>query len=344
MEHKLKYEIGKAMEELKKAAAPELLKLNEVEGEKRLPPGPPEQVLATIYGDVHLTREQFGEYLIDRDGAERLDLFLNRLIVEHACQSNGITVTEAEIEEQLVEYINLFGQGSKKELVNRMLKPNKATLYELRNDVLWTKLMLGKLCRDRVQVTEAELKQAYDSHYGEKMKVRMIMWPNEEERLARTKYFPIIRDDDKEFIRLAKQQVVPELASKAGETEIARHASGHEEVEKIAFAMQKGDISPVFTLPDCVMVFRVLDRVPPRVDVKIDDVRAQLTKQVTEAKLRARVIPAVYADLRKEANPILLLKNQMTEEDLKREVVRELQGQDKSIISPRNRDAAARGN
>jgi hypothetical protein len=162
--------------------------------------------------------------------------------------------------------------------------------------------------------------------------------------MARKKYFPLIRDDEQEFIRFAKMQIVPELASNAGETEIARHASGHEEVERLAFEMKNGDISPIITLPECVMVFRVLGRVPPRENVKMDDVRSELTQEVMDAKLRAQVIPQTYNELRNQANPILLLKNKLTEEELKREVVRELMGQDKSIIRPHKQDTTTRGN
>jgi hypothetical protein len=344
VEYKLKQAIKDAMENLRKVADPHFTLNEREDGEKCLPPGTPDQVVATIHGNVHLTREQFGEYLIDRYGADRLDLFLNHLIIEHACKAKGITVTKEEIEEQVNQYTLQFAGGSRKELVNRMLKPNKATMYELRNDILWTKLVLNKYCRDQVQVTEAELKEAYDAHYGEKVQVRMIMWPKEEERNARIKYFPLVRDDEEEFIRFAKQQIVPELASHAGITEIARHASGHEEVERLAFDLKKGDISPIITLPECVMVFRVLDRVPPRENVKMEDVRSDLTQEVMDAKLRSQVIPQIYNELRKQANPILLLKNQLTEEELKREVVRELMGQDKSIITPHKQEATSRGN
>ena len=176
------------------------------------------------------------------------------------------------------------------------------------------------------------------------MLVRMIMWPKEEEGVVRRKIFPLIRDNDEEFTRLAKQQVVTELASHGGVTDIARNATGHEEVEKIAFELKKGDISPVIALPEGVLVFRVLERVPPQKEVKLDEVRAKLETDVIEAKLRAQVIPQVYTELRKEANPILLLKNEITEDDLKRDVVRELKDQDRSIIKPREQSAAPGGN
>jgi hypothetical protein len=343
LENLLKVQIQDTLQMLKKTADPQF-KLDDVEGEKRLPPGPPEQVVATIHGNFPLTREQFGEYLIDRYGAERLDLFINRLIIERACKDQGITVLDSEIEEQLQQYIRQFAGGDKKVLVNNMLKPNKATLFELRHDVLWTKLMLNKFCHDRVHVTQAELRQAYDSRYGDKVRVRMIMWPKEEEGVVRRRIFPLIRDNDEEFTRLAKQQVVPELASHAGVTDVARGATGHEEVEKLAFEMKKGDISPVIALPEGVVVFRVLERVPPQKEVKLDEVRPSLEAEVIEAKLRAQVIPQVYAELRKQANPILLLKNQVTEDDLKREVVRELKDGDRSIVKPREQSAAPGGN
>src|SRR5262249_35231176 len=284
VEHKLKYEVGKALDEMRKEAKPNF-KLDELDEEKRLPPGPPEQVVATIYGTEKLTRQQFAEYLIDRYGGERLDLLINRLVIERACKDKGITVTDDEVEAQLKQYTHQFAGGDQKVLVNNMLKPNKATLFELRHDVLWPKLMLSKYCRDRVQATEGEIRQAFESHYGDKMLVRMIMWPKEEEGIVRRKLYTLIRDDDKEFVRLAKQQAVPELASRAGVTEVARNATGHEEVEKIAFDMQKGDISPVIALPEAVVVFRVLERVAAKKEVKLDDVRAQLEQEVIEAKL-----------------------------------------------------------
>ncbi|HMF15180.1 MAG TPA: peptidylprolyl isomerase, partial [Gemmataceae bacterium] len=192
--------------------------------------------------------------------------------------------------------------------------------------------------------TEGELRQAYESHFGEKMLVRMIMWPKEEEAIVRRKIFPMIRDDDKEFVRLAKQQVVPELASHAGETELARGGTGHEEVEKIAFDLPVGDISPVIALPEGIVVFRVLKRLPPQKEVKLDQVRSQLEQEVIEAKLRARVIPQVYAKLRQDANPILLLEKQVTEDELKRDVVRELKDSDQSIVKPRAPSTAPGGN
>jgi hypothetical protein len=341
-DYKLKTAVAEALQELRKDADPKF-QLEEHDGEKTLPPGPPEQVVATIHGNITLSREQFGEYLIDRYGADRLELFVNRLIIERAAKDKGVTITDEEIDGQLNDYIAKFAQGSKKTLVEQMLRPNKVTLCELRNDVLWPKLMLTKLCRDRVHVTDEELHQAFDAHYGKRVRIQMIMWASDQENTMRRKY-ALLRDQAEEFERQAKMQPSPELASKAGILEFCAHSTGNEEMERIAFKMKPGELSPVMTVPGGVIVFKCLEHLPPREDVKPEAVRVSLEKEVAEKKLQVLVMPAVVAELRKQASPILLLKGQLTEDELKRDAVRELTQPEKTIVPPHRPDAASGSN
>src|SRR5262245_41274001 len=51
------------------------------------------RVVARLYNDtVPVTREELGEYLIARFGAERIKFMLNRKIVEMECAKQGITI------------------------------------------------------------------------------------------------------------------------------------------------------------------------------------------------------------------------------------------------------------
>src|SRR5205814_3991126 len=61
------------------------------------------RVVAYIYDTIPITREELGEDLIARKGAERLPNLVNKRIIEHACQEKGIEVTAAEVEADLVE-------------------------------------------------------------------------------------------------------------------------------------------------------------------------------------------------------------------------------------------------
>src|SRR5262249_18344993 len=67
-----------------------------------------QRVVAYIYGNMPITREELGEYLIARFGAERAEFLVNRRIVDMACRSRGIYVTDGEIHAQLLEDLKAF--------------------------------------------------------------------------------------------------------------------------------------------------------------------------------------------------------------------------------------------
>src|SRR5437763_11341700 len=53
------------------------------------PPAPPsdyaQRVVAYVYGTTPITREDLGEYLIARQGADKVELLVNKRIIEIAC-------------------------------------------------------------------------------------------------------------------------------------------------------------------------------------------------------------------------------------------------------------------
>src|SRR5438309_1963301 len=56
------------------------------------------RVVAYLANDQVVTREELGEYLIARRGAEKMDLFVNRKIIDKACRDAGVEVTAAEVD------------------------------------------------------------------------------------------------------------------------------------------------------------------------------------------------------------------------------------------------------
>src|SRR5262245_8323321 len=65
-----------------------------------------------IVGYVHnqpIFREELGEYLIARFGAERLEFMINRKIVDAECKKHGIVVTDSDIEARFIRDISSFG-------------------------------------------------------------------------------------------------------------------------------------------------------------------------------------------------------------------------------------------
>ena len=304
------------------------------------------RVVAYIYDTMPITREELGEYLIARMGKERLGHLINKRIIEHACQQKGIDVTPAEVEADLAETLKgLAVNGvavNRKDFVSKVLKPYNKTLYEWKEDVIKPRLLLTKLCRDRVQVTEDDLQKAFKAYHGEKAECRIILWPSREKGRVLTLYNKI-RDSEEEFDRLSRQQADPKLAATGGQIEpFGRHTTGNEEMEKAVFGikpdeikpgegpqqpregLKPGEISHVIETPQGLVVIKCLGRLPPD-GKKLEEVRDELTRDIVNRKINQQEIPKLFSELRADARPTQFLKEGETEEELLREAERELQ-------------------
>lgn len=281
------------------------------------------RVVAYIYGNIPITREELGEYLIARQGASKLDLLINKRIIEHACHQRGIEVTAAEVEAAFQEDLKGM-QVTHKEFVDKVLKHYNKTLYEWREDVLRPKLLMGKLVRNQVKVTDQDLKDAFEAHYGEKIDGRIILWPTDEKPVAMRMYEEI-RKSDEAFDRAARSQANPTLAASGGRVRpISRHSTGNDALEKEAFSLQPGELSSLVGTPEGMVVFKCVQRIPPETDKKLDAVKADLEKEILDKKILAEV-PKVFAELLKEAKPDKFIAVPMTEEELKRQCRQELE-------------------
>jgi hypothetical protein len=280
------------------------------------------RVVAYIYDTIPITREELGEYLIARMGKDRLGKLVNKRIIEHVCQEKGIEVTSAEVDADLAETLKGLAVNQH-DFVKQVLKNYQLTLYEWKEDVIKPKLLLTKLCRGRVQVTEEDLQKAFEAYHGEKLECRLIMWPIEEKSHVFIQY-PKLRDSEEEFDRAARQQANPKLAATGGKiAAFGHHTTGNEEMEKAAFHLKDGEISQVIETPQGLVVIKCLAHIPPD-GKQLDEVRDPLTQDVINRKISQQEIPKLFKELRDQANPKLFLKDGDTEEELVREVQREL--------------------
>ena len=200
----------------------------------------------------------------------------------------------------------------RKTFVDKVLKNYRKNLYEWKEDVIRPKLMLSKLVRSRVKVTDEDIKKAFDAYYGEKVECRIVMFEKGYERAVLNDY-PKLRDSEEEFHKAAKNQKSSSLAATAGKIRpIARNTTGNEELEKAAFALQPNEVSPVIGTPEGLIVVKCDKRIPADTTVNLESVREKITAEIIEKKITAE-IPVVFAEMRKRANPKLILQgvNQM---------------------------------
>jgi hypothetical protein len=324
VEFKTQAEIKAAFDELTKQYKPTplLTKADRAEEDAKVPP--PEQVVGYYMTNIPVTREELGEYLIARYGVERLELLVNRRIVEQACKDRHVTVTPAEIEEgfaQDLQTMNVTREVFEKDVLRKWGK----NLFEWREDVVRPRLMLTKLCQSRVQCTDEDLHKAFEAHYGEKLQCRIILWPQDQVKFALAEY-PTIRDSEEEFTKKAKAQISPTLAAKGGEIPAFGHYTlGDDNLEAAAFKLHPGEVSTVVGTPQGHVVIKCDKRIPPDTSVKLKQVRDELTREVLQRKTQMEM-QVVFKELRDKVKPRLMLKDPSKPEDLVSESKKLMEG------------------
>src|SRR5262249_10972198 len=162
------------------------------------------RVVAYVSNNQPVTRQDLGEYLIARHGADKLPLLVNRKLVDHACRQRGIDITPIEIDAALANELKemRLDQAS---FVKTVLPRYKKNLFEWKEDVIRPRLQMSRLCADRIQVADEDVRKAFESVYGEKVECRMILWPPGQEKAAMEEYTRL-RDSETAFADKAKNQ------------------------------------------------------------------------------------------------------------------------------------------
>ena len=276
------------------------------------------RVVAYINDSEPIYREELAEYLIARFGSERLEFFVNRIIIEHACKAKGIVVTDANIEIQLRADLQGIGpsiteQMFEKEILSRYHK----TIFEWKEDVIRPKLMLNALCRPMIHLTEAELQEGFEAKYGPKVQCRMILCkdPNE----ASTKWQRIMtaaktgenQFDPKlieaGFLDEASKQGDSRLASVKGQVPPIHMHFGDRRVEREAFGLKPGQMSQVLEMNDHTAIILLCEqKLPADSFKKYLDERIRIEADMKEIRL-AEKMNEYLRELRLAARPRLLL-------------------------------------
>src|SRR5262249_38145032 len=212
-----------------------------------------------------------------------------------------VTVSPQEVEATLTDdlmELGLFREpppGGKREdaikqmktdFVQHILPKRGMTLFEWEEDVIKPKLLLGKMCRDRVKVTDDDLKRAFENKFGEKRQAKIIIWPKEQFRVAQKEWNEARQGTTPEeknanFDRVGGSQQDPNLASAAGlVTPMGRYTDADSStVEQVLFGLQVGDVSQLFETPAGIMCVKCVAILPPGpMAPTLDQVRPALEK------------------------------------------------------------------
>lgn len=222
------------------------------------------RIVAYIYQNMPITREELGDFLIARGGFEKLELLVNKRIIEVEAARRNITVTPLEIQATLEADVR--GLGISLDLFTKeiLAKRYNKTLYEWTEDVIKPRLMLGKMCKDRVIVAEEDIKKAYENRYGEKRQAKIICWNKEDERAA-LRQWDEARKSDADFDRIARQQRTPNLAASGGLiAPIGRFPDVEDETctKKLYALRDIGEMTELFKTPAGIICMKLVAVIP----------------------------------------------------------------------------------
>jgi hypothetical protein len=271
-------------------------------------PEPDKRVVAYLYGNVPVTREELGDFLIARGGYEKLELLVNKKIIEIEAARRGITVTPVEIRAGLEEDVRGLGINLK-DFEKHVLPRYGKSLYEWVEDVIKPRLLLTKMCRDRVKVSEDDLKNLYENKYGERRQSKVICWNKEDLRAAQSQWAEASKGDV-EFDRIARTQADKTLGAACGlVAPIGRHSEAADKtVEKVLFNLKVGELSQLFDTEAGIMCIKLHAVLPPDATMPFDEKMKTTLRNELFAKRLEMEIPKYFQELKAAAKPNLLLK------------------------------------
>ncbi len=262
--------------------------------------------VAHVNGNVPISRRDLGEFLMARGGADKLDLLVNKMIIENEAKRLAITVTETEMEAAFLSDLEGLSEGGVKkgDFVKIVLPKYGKTLYEWMEDVIRPRLLLTKMIAGTIKVTDAEVQIQFEREYGEKREVQIIMWPGGDDLKSITAVYEKIRGNQAEFDSAARQMANPSLAASAGRIKpICRHTYAEDHIiEKVAFELKVGEVSHILQTKQGHVVMKLLGVIPPADKIDRAAIKARLEKQAYDEKVSV-AIPAHFKKLHDAAAP-----------------------------------------
>lgn len=254
-----------------------------------------ESVVAVVNGE-EISRNDLARQCLVHYGDEVLDSLINYHLVQQECKKRNLAVTKQEVDEEIDRVAKRFGVSTAQWL--KMLANERGIQpAQYAKDIIWPTLALSRLADERVKVTEQDVRDAYEANFGASVKARLIACTSAE---AAQQVWQLARQNPEEFGNLAKEHSVDiNSASAKGLIQPIRRHVGDKELERVAFELRPGEISPVIQVGDQFVILKCEELLPPT-PMPMEQVREQLIEAIREKK-RWRSANEVLRDLQAES-------------------------------------------
>ncbi len=242
------------------------------------------QVMAVVNSE-QITRTELGRECIRRYGTEVLESMVNRLLIADACAKQNIKITDADVSAEIDKIAARFGLSRDRWLT--LLRDERGfSEAQYRSEVVWPMIALRQIAASKIQVTPEELRKAFDSEFGPKVKARLIA-TNSQQKAAEARQHAAA--NPAQFGEISKNYSSdPGVASAYGVIPPIRRNLGDANLEQVAFSLQPGQISQVVSVANMYYVLKCEEHLPQQrlTSQQQAEQEARLREKIKENKLR----------------------------------------------------------
>ncbi len=247
--------------------------------------------MAAIVNGQKVTIAQVAAECVKRHGKVVLEGEINRKLLIQSLAKANLAVTQADIDAEVARaattygYVNTDGSANVPAWLEAVVSEGARNADLYIRDTVWPSVALSKLIQGQVTVTEADLKEGFESNFGPRVEVLAIVLSDQ--RTAQ-KVWDLARSNptDEFFGNLAEQySVEPVSQSNFGKVPPIRQFGGQPAIEKEAFALKPGELSGIVATGDKYVILRCQGMTEPVVK-DYSAVRDELYANLLERKSR----------------------------------------------------------
>ncbi len=260
-------------------------------------------VVATVNGNP-ISLDELAAQCKLRFGEDILEDLVNKTLILQACQTQRITVTQKEVDDEISRTAGKFQLSTPMYL--KLIQDERGIAPEqYASDIIWPMLALRGLSKGQIQITPQEIDRAFQSEFGAKVQVRMIAC-RDAQKLTQLQKEATANPDS--FKTLAKNHSEdPSSASVEGLLPPIRRNSGDDELETIAFGLQPNQVSQVFPAGEMNVILQCVRHLPPAnpPSAQLQEIQNRIKLELENQKLRGTA-ETVYKSLREKAEVTLV--------------------------------------
>lgn len=275
----------------------------------------PNDPVAIINNEV-ITRAQLADEAIARKGPEILETLIARRLLEQAIRNAKLEVTPEEINKEIDNVAMRMAGLSREAWLVTLSKERGISPEQYARDIIFPAIALRKLAVSRAQVSDKDIKAAFEATYGEKIRVRIIM--TDKLRTAQ-EIWEELRKNPSGFEAIARERSIDQatrsLGGLVGEP-ITRHAypldlsqaafiqlvDGDPEDTNKAHKPKDGDFTgPIQVAENSFLIIRREGLIPAqKQSLEKPEVKKQMHDLIYDVKLK-EAMAGYYSDLVKAA-------------------------------------------